>query len=219
MDTTVPARTARRPGAARIATAAILGTIGLLLVAAGIAGVVTRASSDGGYVSTGTHRYASSGRAIVTDAMHVGALPDWLVARVRVQATSDTPLFVGIGRRVEVDRYLAGVAHSTIEDVSYAPFDVSYRSETGSAIPPRPAGQAFWVASSTGVGRQTVSWKLRQGSWRVVVMNADASGGVVTEAKVGATIHGALAVVIVVLALGLALVAGAVALVVRRRSS
>jgi hypothetical protein len=219
MDTTVAAQTARPPGAARIATAATLGIIGLLLAAAGIAGIVARASSDGGYVSTGTHRYASSGRAIVTDAMHVGTFPDWLVARARVEATSDEPLFVGIGRRVDVDRYLAGVAHSTIEDVSYGPFDVSYRAETGSAIPPRPAAQAFWVASSTGAGRQTVSWKLRQGSWRVVVMNADASRGVATEAKVGATMHGALAVVIVLLALGLVLVAGAVALVVRHRSS
>jgi nitrate reductase gamma subunit len=75
------------------------------------------------------------------------------------------------------------------------------------------------VASSTGTGRQTVSWKVRNGSWRIVVMNADGSPRVATEAKVGATVHGALAVVIVALALGLALVAGAAALVVRRRSS
>lgn len=219
MDTALPVPTARRHGAARIAAAATLGVIGLLLVAAGIAGVVTRTSSDGGYVSTGTHPYSSNGRAIVTDAMHVGAFPDWLVARLRVRASSDKPLFVGVGRRADVDRYLAGVAHSTIEDVNYGPFDVSYSTRPGSAIPARPASQPFWVTSSTGTGRQTVSWKVRNGSWRIVVMNADGSPGVATEAKVGATVHGALAVVIVALALGLALVAGAAALVVRRRSS
>src|SRR5712691_3536423 len=98
MDTTLPAPTSRRPGAARIAAGATLGVIGLVLLAAGIAGIVARASSDGGYVSTGTHRYSSSGRANVTDAMHVGAFPDWLVARLRVRASSDKPLFVGIGR-------------------------------------------------------------------------------------------------------------------------
>ena len=219
MDTTLPAPTSRRPGAARIAAGAALGVIALLLVAAGIAGIVARASSDGGYVSTGTHRYASSGRAIVTDAMDVGAFPDWLVARLRVKATSDKPLFVGVGRRVDVDRYLAGVAHSTIEDVSYGPFDISYSAQPGSAIPARPAAQTFWVASSTGVGRQAVTWKVQNGSWRVVVMNADGSQGVATDAKVGATVHGALVVVIVVLALGLVLLAGAVALVVRGRQS
>jgi hypothetical protein len=219
MDTTVAAPTSRRPGAARIAVATTVGVIGLLLVAAGIAGVVTRASSDGGYVSTGTHQYASNGRAIVTDAMDVGAFPDWIVARLRVKASSDKPLFVGVARRADVDRYLAGVRHSTIEDVSYGPFDVSYSTQPGSSVPARPAAQSFWVASSTGTGRQTVAWKVQNGSWRVVVMNADGSPGVVTDAKVGATVHGALEVVLVALALGIALVAGAAALVVRGRRS
>jgi hypothetical protein len=62
-----------------------------------------------------------------------------------------------------------------------------------------------------------VSWKLRNGSWRVVVMNADGSQSVATDARVGATVHGALAVVIVALALGLVLLAATVALLVRRR--
>jgi hypothetical protein len=195
-----------------------LGVVALLLVAAGIAGIVARASSDGGYVSTGNHRYASSGRAIVSDAMHVGALPDWLVASLRVTASSDKPLFVGIGRRVDVDRYLAGVSHSTIEDVSYDPFDVSYSAQAGSATPARPATQSFWVKSTTGAVPRTVSWSLRSGSWRVVVMNADGSQGVTTDAKVGASVQGALAIVIVALALGLALLAGAVALGLRGRT-
>lgn len=220
METALNAPTSRRPGTARIAVGVTLGIVGLLLAAAGIAGVVARASSDGGYVSTGTHRYASSGRAIVTDAMHVGAMPDWLVARLRVRASSDKPLFVGVGRRADVDRYLAGVAHSTIEDVNFGGFDVTYSTQVGSAIPARPAAQPFWVASSsTGAARQSVAWKLRNGSWRLVVMNADGSAGVATDAKVGATVHGALVVVIAALVLGLALLAGGVALVVRGRSS
>lgn len=217
MDTTLHAPTSRGPSSARIAIGATVGVIGLLLVAAGIAGVVARASSDGGYVSTGTHRYSSEGRAVVTDAMHVGTFPDWLVARLRIKASSDKPLFVGVGRRADVDRYLAGVAHSTIEDVSYGPFEVSYSAQAGSATPGRPAAQSFWETSSTGSGTRTVSWKVRHGSWRVVVMNADGSPGVATEAKVGATVHGALAVVLAGLALGLALVAAAVAVIVRGR--
>jgi hypothetical protein len=217
MDTTFSAPTSRRPGAARIAAGATLGVIGLLLLAAGIAGIVARTSSDGGYVSTGTHAYSSNGRAIVTDAMHVGALPDWFVARLRVGASSDKPLFVGIGRRADVDRYLVGVAHSNIEDVDYGPFDVSYSTQPGSTIPARPAAQSFWETSSTGAGRQTVSWKVRRGSWRVVVMNADGSQGVATDAKVGATVHGALVLVIVGVALGVAFLAGGAALVLRRR--
>lgn len=219
MDTTLSPPTAKRPGTARIATGVTLGVVALLLVAAGIAGIVARTSSDHGYVSTGSHHYASSGRAIVTDAMHVGAMPDWLVARLRVKATSDKPLFVGVGRRVDVDRYLAGVAHSTIEDLNFDPFQASYSAQPGTAAPARPAAQSFWVESSTGSGRQAVTWKVRNGSWRVVVMNADGSPGVATEAKVGASVQGGLAIVLVTLAVGLALLAGAAALVIRRRAS
>ena len=149
--------------------------------------------------------------------MDVGVVPDWLVAKLRVRASSDKPLFVGVGRRADVDRYLAGVAQSTVEDVSFGPFDVEYSTHAGSAIPVRPATQSFWAASNVGTGERTVSWKLRHGSWRVVVMNADGSAGVATEAKVGASLHGALVVVIVALAFGIALAAGAFALVSRGR--
>jgi hypothetical protein len=217
MDTAITAPTSRRPGTARIAAGVIVGMLALLLIAVGVTGLWVRTtSSDGSYVSSGTHRYASSGRAVVSDAMDVGVMPDWLVAKLRIRATSDKPLFVGVGRRADVDRYLAGVAQSTVEDVSFGPFAVDYSTHRGSAVPARPATQSFWVASSTGTGEQTVSWKVRKGSWRVVVMNADGSPRVATDAKVGATLHGALVVVIVALALGLALAVGAFALVRRR---
>jgi hypothetical protein len=217
MDTAVTAPKSRRPGTARIAAGVIVGMLGLLLIAVGITGIWVRTTSnDGSYVSSGTHRYASSGRAVVSDPMDVGVVPDWLVAKLRIRATSDKPLFVGVGRRTDVDGYLAGVARSTVEDVSFGPFAVEYSTQAGSAVPARPAAQTFWADSSSGTGEQTVSWKVRKGSWRVVVMNADGSPKVATDAKVGATLHGALVVVIVALALGLALAVGAFALVRRR---
>lgn len=219
MDTAITtARTSRRPGTARIAAGVIAGMLGLLLIAAGVTGIWVRTTSnDGSYISSGTHRYASSGRAVVSDPMNVGVVPDWLVAKVRIRATSDKPLFVGVGRRKDVDGYLAGVARSTVEDVSFGPFALEYSTQAGSAIPARPARQRFWAASSSGTGEQTVSWKVRKGSWRVVVMNADGSPRVATDAKVAVTLHGALVVVLAALALGLALAAGAFALVAPRR--
>jgi hypothetical protein len=216
MDSAVTAPKSRHPGTARIAAGVIVGMLGLLLIAVGVTGIWVRTTSnDGSYVSSGTHRYASSGRAVVSNPMDVGVVPDWLVAKLRIRATSDKPLFV-VGRRTDVDAYLAGVARSTVEDVSFGPFAVEYSAHQGSTIPARPATQTFWTASSSGAGEQTVSWKVRKGSWRVVVMNADGSAGVAADAKVGATLHGALVVVIAALALGLALAAGAFALVRRR---
>jgi hypothetical protein len=214
---TTPTPTTREPSSGRLVAASLVGILALLLVAVGGAGLWARASSDGGYVSTGTHPYQTGGRAIVSDAMDVDELPSWLVAKLRVKATSDKQLFVGVGPRADVDRYLAGVRHSTVEDVSFGPFEVDYSSQPGTKAPNRPGQQSFWLESSTGSGQQSVAWKIRNGSYRFVVMNADGSAGVQVEAKVGATLHGALVVVLAALAAGLALLGLAVALIVRGR--
>jgi len=219
MDTavTTPTPTTREPSSGRLVAASLVGILALLLLAVGGAGLWARASSDGGYVSTGTHPYQTGGRAIVSDAMDVDELPSWLVAKLRVKATSDKPLFVGVAPRADVDRYLAGVRHSTVEDVNFGPFEVDYSSQPGTRTPNRPAQQTFWINSSTGAGQQSVAWKIKNGSYRFVVMNADGSAGVHADAKVGATLHGALVVVLAALAAGLALLGLAVTLIVRSR--
>jgi hypothetical protein len=221
MDTAAPAPAATQSrGTGRIVAAVLLGLVALGLIAAGAAGLYARtASSDHGWITTGSHRYAADGRAIVSGSLDVDQIPDWLVAKVRVAASSadGKPLFVGVARRADVDRYLAGVAHSTLEDVNFGPFAATYSQADGRSVPPRPASQHFWSESKTGTGTQTVSWKIRNGHWRVVVMNADASPHVAANAKVGTWFHGELAIALSVLAVGLLLGVGAVALGVRRR--
>ena len=64
------------------------------------------------------------------------------------QATSrdDKPVFVGVARTADADRYLEDTRHTDITDVDYDPFDPSYRDFDGKA-PARPASQDFWAAS------------------------------------------------------------------------
>jgi hypothetical protein len=203
-------------GAGRIAAATVVGLIALLVGAAGVTGVwAIVGKSDHTYISTGTHRYAASGRAIVSDPLHVGRIPDWLTARIRVATTSagGKATFVGVARKTDVDRYLARVAHSTVEDVDYSPFKVAYGTIAGSAVPARPSAQAFWAVSAVGRGTQTVTWKIREGQWRVVVMNADGSPKVAADAKVGASVAHALVYTLVLLGLAVALGALVVLLV------
>jgi hypothetical protein len=204
----------------RIVAAILLGLFALALIAAGAAGLYARvAASDHGWITSGSHRYAANGRAIVSGSLDVDQIPDWLVAKARVAASSANgkPIFVGVAPRADVDRYLAGVAHSTLEDVNFDPFNPTYTPAEGRSVPTRPAAQHFWVESKTGTDVQSVSWKIRSGHWRVVVMNADASPHVAVNAKVGTWIRGALAVAISLLGVGVILAAGAITLGVRRK--
>ena len=49
-----------------------------------------------------------------------------------------------------------------------------------------PAAQTFWAASS--VDGRPLEWKVREGEWSVVMMNADGSPGVSVDAAVGAQV-------------------------------
>lgn len=220
METAAPAPSIERRTTGRLIGASLVGVLALLLLATGAAGLWARyGTSDHGWVASGTHRYASDGRAIVSGSLDADGIPNWLVAKARVGAVSadGRPLFVGVARRADVDRYLAGVAHSTIEDVNFSPFAATYSSVDGAAVPARPAAQTIWARSTTGTGKQSVSWNLRKGTWRVVVMNADGSPGVAADAKVAVSFRGALPIALSAIAAGLLLAAAAAALAGTRR--
>lgn len=59
------------------------------------------------------------------------------------------------------------------------------------------------MATDTGSGPRTVTWEPTEGSWSVVVMNADGGPGLRVEADLGATMPA-----VVWIALGLLLVGG-----------
>jgi len=215
METAVPAPSVPRPATGRWIGASLVALLALGLIAASVAGLYARfGTSEHGWITSGSHRYATSGRAIVSGSLDADGIPDWLVAKLRVAASSDDqrPLFIGVARRADVDRYLAGVAHSTVEDVNFDPFDPTYSTTRGTVVPGRPAAQTFWVTKKVGTGTHAVTWKIRNGHWRVVVMNADASPRVVADAKVAATTRGELPIALSLLGIGLVLAAGAVAL-------
>jgi hypothetical protein len=194
-------------------TALVIGSL-LALVAVGFLGSggwalwVDRSQRDGGYVTTPSHQFSTAGSALATKSTQLGSAgTGWLYApgllgnvRIRVTPASSGPVFVGIGPTGAVDRYLAGVGHTIITDYW------SGRVEAVNGGTPRtaPGAQHFWVASTTGSGRQSVFWKPTHGSWTVVVMNANGRPGVSVGADLGARLSA-----LPWIALGL-LIAGAV---------
>ncbi|PTT58870.1 DUF4389 domain-containing protein, partial [Arthrobacter sp. HMWF013] len=167
--------------------------VGLLFGGIGTSWINSR-QNDGGYLTSPRERFAVDSTAIVSaraegmrDDDYPGPLP-FDVGSIRIGAESANPgkdIFVGIGPRADVDRYLAGSNFSELRDVSFRPFNVEYREIQGTAQPAVPTDQDFWAASSSGSGEREFNWNIAAGDWSVVVMNADASPGVAVDLQAG----------------------------------
>jgi hypothetical protein len=213
----------RPPGrsVALIVLGSIVGLIGLALLASGggvLWGDQTQRDS-GGYFTGSAHRIASGSYAVTHDGVDVQHLPGYLddgkLVRISIDAKSETgrPLFVGVARARDARTYLANVAHSNLRDYNVATEDEEYDSVGGTARPAPPASQHIWVASTTGSERLT--WGPRNGKWTVVLMNADGSKGVAADVKLGAKVNYLGWLTAALIAVGAALLALAVFLIVR----
>jgi hypothetical protein len=206
-----------------IVLGSIVALLGLGLAAGGGFLLWTdRTQRDGGYLTTPTERFATPTYALTRERLEVGGKgEDWIwnenwLGHVRIRAEGDSakPLFIGIGPEAAVASYLGRVAHADVGDIDFDPFKVTYRRIAGGAPQAPPTAQNFWAASATGQGRQTVTWKVRDGDWSVVLMNADASRGVAADVDLGAKLSFLLWVAIGLLIGGALVLGGGVALIV-----
>lgn len=180
-------------GVGRIAgsiVASLLCLVGVGAVLAGGALVVidtTQRDADG-YVMSPSERFSTSAYAIETDRINIPVdgpdrLAQELLGNVRIKSDSSSNVFVGIGRESDVDAYLRGVERETVRDF-WGRHDSSRAS--GSAPAGSPADQRFWAATASGSGRQALDWKVRDGDWVAVLMNADGSRAVDAKIRIGA---------------------------------
>jgi hypothetical protein len=217
-------------------TLIVLGSIGALLglallVGGGFLLWADRTQREDGYLTTPTERFATSTYALTRTRLEVDADgPDWVwndnwFGKVRIRGESAGGvklLFIGIGPEAAVARYLGRVAHANVEDIEVDPFRVEYRPIAGGPPQGPPTAQHFWAVSASGVGTQTVTWKVREGDWSVVLMNADGSRHVVADLDLGAKLSFLLWLAIGLLVAGAFVLAGSIALIVlaaRRRQA
>jgi len=220
--TVAPTARARPTGFGRvvaIVAGSILGLVTLGLVAAGGTGIaVDQFNRDGGFVMSPTETYSTATYAIASKPfdLKTGG-PDSLVRDIvgdlRIRGESARPIFVGVASATSVDQYLRGVNHAVVVEVG----DTSLWGGTGlgksdrdnDIVPGGPAAapteQTFWKASSAGPGERSVRWAPEDGSWRIVVMNADGSAGVNAELGAGAELDPLLWIALGVLGAGLLL--------------
>jgi hypothetical protein len=169
----------------------ILVGLGVLVVVVGVALVVVHLTQrdDDGYYTSSTARVTAPGYAVTAEAVHFGDLPSVasdVVGRVRVKVRSSSgqAVFVGIAPENAVNGYLAGVARSEVTDVTGT--TVSYKTHAGSAPAGPPAHESFWQAASSGKGQVTATWKVKGGTWSIVLMNANGAAPVSAAVSVGA---------------------------------
>jgi hypothetical protein len=175
---------------------------------------------------TSSERFATGSFALASRSLHIGSeVPnfvygkDWLgTVRVRGESADPRrPLFIGIGRLRDVDAYLARVAHADVVDIQSGPFlrfRASYRPRPGGGAPAlAPVRARFWAAMASGSGTQTLSRRVKSGTWSVVVMRPDGTRGVAADLAVGAKLPALLWVSLGLLLFGLIILAGGVALI------
>ena len=141
-------------------------------------------------MTTDVHRFSTAGSALVTEDTDLGSAGfSWLYPRAcsrrsdpghaeeprRAALRGDRPLG-------DVDRYLAGVSHTLISEF----FEDETELVAGGSPDSPPEAQGFWVAGHRS-GRPDLLWESDDGSWTVVVMNADGRAGIAVGADLGAT--------------------------------
>ena len=205
----------------------VLGSIGVLFGLALLAGGgfllwADRTQREDGYLTTPTERFATPTYGLTRTRLEVDTdgsgwlLNDTWFGKVRIRGASPDAkmLFIGVGPEAAVAKYLGSVAHASVEDIEFDPFRVKYLPIAGGAPQGPPTEQRFWAASASGVGPQTLTWKVREGDWSVVLMNADGSRSVAADIDVGAKLSFLLWAAIGLLLGGVLVLGGSTALIV-----
>jgi hypothetical protein len=205
----------------------VLGSIGVLFGLALLAGGgsllwADRTQREDGYLTTPTERFATPTYGLTRTRLEVDTdgsgwlLNDSWFGKVRIRGESPDAkmLFIGVGPEAAVAKYLGSVAHASVEDIDFDPFRVKYFPIAGGAPQGPPTEQRFWAASASGAGTQTVTWKVSEGDWSIVLMNADGSRSVVADIDVGAKLSFLLWVAIGLLLGGVLVLGGSTALIV-----
>jgi len=154
--------------------------IGLPLLFGGIA-LLALGSGDS-TVDARLGEVDATGYAIVSNSLTVdfdAPIVDTLNPAILASSNSGSPLFLGIGPTAEVERYLAGVPQTLVDDLDE--LGTPQIDIPGTATPAPPETQTFWVESVSGAGEQRIELSNVQGNFRVVTMNADGSPGLSVE--------------------------------------
>ncbi|ROR90857.1 hypothetical protein [Nocardioides aurantiacus] len=200
----------------------VASAVGLGLPAGALAAADLGGRDDEGFVTSDEQPITTPTYALVSSNLELHAdapptlTPSALLGdtRLSVDPAGARPLFVGIAPTAAAEDYLRDVERDVLTDVRAGEPVLLRRGDAAPTSPPGEVG--IWAARSSGLGEQSLTWTPEEGDWTVVVMNADGSAGVDVQAAAGAEVPALgrlvwslLAVALLVLLAGVALVAAA----------
>ena len=201
-----------------IVLGAVLLVIGALAAIGGGALMALFGSSD--TLSSGVQHVVTLTRALVSPAGSIqgasGAQTVFGSVRLRITATptgAGHDLFLGIGPASAVESYLSDVSYDEATDVSVEPFHLTLARHGGTATPPPPGSQSFWVAKASG-SHPILTWTVTSGSYRLVAMNTDAAAPVAFAGGLDLTIPHSFAIGVGLLIGGIVLIVLGIVLIV-----
>ncbi|HSW58538.1 MAG TPA: hypothetical protein VLH15_09060 [Dehalococcoidales bacterium] len=175
----------------------VIASLGFLISGGVIMTLENTFKDAQGYYSTAPFPVETRAAALVTGQGDIGTGPVWirphLNATVRIKGINDNPdrpIFIGIARTTDINRYLEGIAYSQTDYYSSHQNTLTFHHFQGLTSAPAPASQNFWIASVQGTGAQTLEWEISSGRYSAVLMNADGSSPIYSEVSVGIKIPG-----------------------------
>ncbi len=170
----------------------ILISIGMIVGGGTLIWIDQAFKDSEGFLTTDTVTLERSSYAITTHPADIDLRGWWRwgqgdFATIKVEGSNNNPakqIFIGIAEQSDVEDYLHNVEYDEISAFEiYHPdpdkeYKVEYTRHYGNATPEAPTSQTFWVAEAYGSDTQTLKWELQEGTWVLVLMNADGSKGI-----------------------------------------
>ncbi len=181
--------------------------VGLVLVGIGATAAVLVGPDDS--LSTRPARLSGSGVALVVEDITVdaGSIPvpaSVGVLTLSVSSPERRPMFAGTATADAIDVYLAGVPYDVVVDLRPGG-DGLTRPVPGTQVPPTPSSQPLWLAQSVGSPAELTATIAPDAT--LVVMNADATPGVVADLVVTLTVARAWSAAWIAVGVGVVLLA------------
>jgi hypothetical protein len=198
----------------------ILIVVGIVVLLCGLGGLATGIGItvlNGRDLNSGYHALGTQTSALVSRTENVtNSSPSGSSVGhvdITISARSNTPVFLGIGPAAQVDAFVQNAAYDEVTDLRLSPYRVDLVRHPGSQPLGPPSDESFWTVTATGTS-PSLDWRVTNGDYRIVVMNANGSPGVDVQSQFGIKIGGVGGIGVGVLIFGLILAVLGIVLIV-----